>query len=335
MMYTIWTTRNCNLACTYCYEHNKSASRMDIDLIDSVVSFILNNTESSDAIDVRFHGGEPLLEFDVIREIVKQLSKDKRTKRYFITTNATLLNQEMIDFFKLHGVVISISIDGNRITHDRNRKDKKGRGTFDAVLDKITQLQHSGLDFSARGTFNSETVYLLHDNVRFLYQIGARNISIKPDMFDRGWNEKSLDTLKLELNKNIEFQCDLNKVGESVEIALTHKSECIPLGVCDGGRSSFSILPNGDIFPCLYSVDFEDCLIGNVKTELFSERIDQLISTYREPILECIGCNFQLFCSATRCRYVNRLQTGKYNQPNVVRCNLDSLIGMKMHRNGV
>lgn len=335
IMYTIWPTRNCNLNCTYCYENNKRASRMDIETVDSVVKFIREGSDSFDDINVRFHGGEPLLEFEVIRKIVERLKVDKRAKRYFITTNAMLLNKEIIDFLIENSFIVSISIDGNRFTHDRYRKDKQGRGTFDTVMERIRLLQTNNLAFTARGTFNSDSVCSLHENVKYLYKIGVRNIAIMPDSFDRGWDLESLNTLKIELEKNIEFQKSLKENGERVEIALTHKDECKSLGVCGGGDTSFSILPNGDIFPCLYAIDFEDCLIGNVKTGLIKDRIDQLLSTYKEPISECEGCNFEKYCSVTRCRYVNRLQTGYYSRPDMIRCNLESLIGMKLYHNGV
>lgn len=147
---TLQVTQNCNLRCSYCiYSENSnlgqrshSKNSMSLEMAKKALDFYKSHSIDSDMASISFYGGEPLLEFVRIKEIVSYAEEifDGKEILFGITTNATLLNEEVIDFLIEHNFNITISIDGPKEVQNKNRKFKNGQGSFDIVLSNVSMI---------------------------------------------------------------------------------------------------------------------------------------------------------------------------------------------------
>ena len=128
---TLVVTHQCNLNCTYCYEHHKNSKTMSVELAKTIVDKELQMDDGVSMIEFDFIGGEPLLEFDTIREVIEYTVQKKYDKDYifFITTNGVLLNDERKEWLRAHSDVLQVglSLDGTKEMHDKNRSNSFDR----------------------------------------------------------------------------------------------------------------------------------------------------------------------------------------------------------------
>lgn len=161
---TLQVTQNCNLRCSYCVYsgsyinrvHNNK--RMDLDVAKRAVDYYYEHSSNIKSPAIGFYGGEPLLEFELIKNIVNYADKKfkDRTLDYYVTTNATLLTDEIIEFFKNNRFHITISLDGPIDIQDRNRRfAENGKGTFNTVIENIEHIRKKYPDFIDDITFNA------------------------------------------------------------------------------------------------------------------------------------------------------------------------------------
>ncbi len=168
----------CNLSCTYCYKEDLQTpargERMDFAVASRSVELLLQQAEERDAVSIVFFGGEPLTNMPLIRQVVEYaerrgLEAGKRVE-FSLTTNATLLTPELIDFFEAHRFGISISMDGPKVIHDRNRRSVGGKGTYDTVARKARMLldRYRARPVGARVTLTAGTteVEAIHAHLR-------------------------------------------------------------------------------------------------------------------------------------------------------------------------
>ena len=147
MNITFWVTEKCNLACKYCYVH-KQPKTMTLETAEQTIKYFTDKFDETVAagkrINVALHGGEPLLNFDVIRYIVETLKERYDGHIIFtMTTNGTVFEKDIYDFIK-GKVQISVSIDGNRTTNDTNRIYPNGESSFDKVMETLKFLKEQG-----------------------------------------------------------------------------------------------------------------------------------------------------------------------------------------------
>lgn len=334
MLVGLWVTTACNLCCTYCYEgEEKKCEYMDRKTADVAIDFMLKKIrDNSDSLlVVQFHGGEPLLNEDIVKYIVHKLIDEMRVLdvkvMFGITTNGLLLNAENVEFLmNTMEYDFSISIDGKEKTHDLYRKTKQGQGTYRLLQEKISKLlKIDEKNVRARMTFNSKTVKDLSENVKHVADIGFKTIVSIPDYFDNGWNEQSMQIFFEEIMKIHDWYSSNSKY-EDIYISLLDKT-LVKKGGCSGGISNFHILPNGDIYPCSYGAGEKELLLGNIfeKEQLNVDKVNdiQRISEKNNP--ECIGCSNIDCCIAARCKIVNKITTGNYLIPNSVICNQENI----------
>ena len=146
---TLQVTQQCNLRCEYCaysglYENRTHANKnMDFDTAKKAIDFFLNHSRDSKQITFGFYGGEPLLMFKLIKQCVDYIERSVEGKEimYAITTNGTLLSDEIVDFLAQHHVLLSISLDGSRKEHDLHRKFRSGEGSFDVIMENVRRLK--------------------------------------------------------------------------------------------------------------------------------------------------------------------------------------------------
>ncbi|HBH0612317.1 TPA: radical SAM protein, partial [Clostridioides difficile] len=197
MKFTIFVTEDCNLRCTYCYEGNdKKKENMSYETADKTIDFICNKEleSNSDYTTIVLHGGEPFINFDLIkyihRDLVDRLS-DKKIL-FDITTNGTIINDEIIEFIAKNVKNISISIDGKKNIHDINRIDANGVGTYEKVMENGKRLIDKGIYVRARMTYNSNTVKYLYESVYDIAKQGFKNIAPISDFMDKNWDNSHI-----------------------------------------------------------------------------------------------------------------------------------------------
>lgn len=155
-------TQGCNLRCAYCaysghYEHREhTQKRMNWKMAKDAIDFLLNHSSSSDDLILGFYGGEPLLEFDLIKKCIYYILQEAEGKKvsFSLTTNATLLTDEIIETFEKYSVDLMISLDGPQEIHDRNRKYANGKGSFETVIKNVRYIKDKYPDYFKHIRFN-------------------------------------------------------------------------------------------------------------------------------------------------------------------------------------
>lgn len=321
MVVSIWITDNCNMNCDYCYEGKKVGKNMPLSYIDNVVAFINQQQPLSgtDILYIKFFGGEPLLNFGFIKKFIAaiQLQQYNFPVMYSITTNGTLLDKEKVSFIAENKIECSISIDGIPAVHNRHRKMKNGRSSWDYVEKNLNLLtEQKNLNVTARMTFTSKTVKYLSESVKFLARLNFNRIQAVPDYFDKNWDDESFDTLLTEYRRAKE----LNTVYPEVDIVLGMRRKNARKGYygCGGGKNTFSINTEGDIYPCTYAVEFPELKLGDI-FHLNEYQIPDF-STKNELRKDCAGCKYFRVCISGRCIFLNYKITGDYYKPGDFFC---------------
>lgn len=326
MNFTILVTEDCNLNCKYCYEgNNKQKSYMSLDTADKVIEFILNemkkDPEDKNPLQIVFHGGEPLLNFDIIKYLNKSLNELVRDRQiiYDMTTNGTILNDEIKDFIKDELDSFSISIDGIKESHDENRVFSNGLGSYDLVIKNAKKLLEEGVQIRARMTFNEHNVNNLFESVVNLYKLGFKYIVPAIDFY-ANWDDDSLEILSNEMDELIEFK----KENRQAEISLTNiKMLNKKKGDCFGGTCSFTIDAKGLIYPCTFAVSKANYVIGDIKRGnncLDEKKIDELKKVNFSDNKACLKCTRHDYCTGVRCKILNKLVTANYDLPPYIVC---------------
>lgn len=325
MNFSLFLTNQCNMDCFYCYENNKQRRYMDYATIDQTINFIVNQYKSNPQgeLSIVTHGGEPLLAFDQIKYLITGLDNRFDAIRYIITTNATLLNDEMIDFLAEHYAEISVSIDGTESAHNLNRVFHNGKGTYNIVVKNSRKLLKKRNDVKARMTVNPQSVDFLSEGIKQLLDIGFRTIVPVSDQFSCDWTSEKMNNLYIQGLNIIDYvktYSDITNVG-FIDDALVKRMNA----PCDGGTTTFSIDTDGSVFPCLVAVGISEFKIGNVQDGLDLDAV-RLISDWATVKNEsCDGCSRYDYCNATRCKIINKIHTGDLHRPIPATCGIENV----------
>ena len=273
---------DCNLRCRYCFAdegaYHSAREMMSLDTAKRAIDFLIANSGDRKVLEVDFFGGEPLMNLSVIKETVYYAKEEaaKRGKRFLFTTttNALLLNEETVRFLNEEMENVVLSIDGRKEVHDAVRKTVNGKGSFDAVIDKIKNFVSLRGDkhFYVRGTFTAKNLDFDKD-VLFLADQGFDSISMEPvvtDIPDLQIKEGDLPAVK----ESYDRLCDeyLKRYAEGKGFNFFHFNvdleggPCLSkrVSACGAGNEYFSVTPNGDIYPCHQFAGDKDFLMGNV-----------------------------------------------------------------------
>lgn len=342
LSFSIWLTTSCNLKCRYCYEGvEKNNLVLKEDYIDNIVNYILSRVESREKaeekkiekINIEFHGGEPLLNYKAMKAFV-ELANDILYEYeivYQLTTNATILDDEIVGFLKENIKHLTVSFDGNQLSHDLNRIDANGRGTYDLVkLNGLRLLNVYGDTLRIRMTYDTTTVMNLSDNIIHLIEMGFSIIVAQPDIFDRNWSDEKVEILEHEILK-----LKRARFKKSVYINLLDKVLLKEKGECCIGKDGENIYPDGSIYACTMAAGNNEFKIGNIEDGVDKKKVDFIKEHSLKCMSSCTGCSFARYCDCERCRIVNRIVSGNYYSPVGIQCALNNIMikcnGYRLH----
>ena len=312
---------DCNLKCRYCFaeegEYHGKRSLMSAEVGKKAIDFIIANSGKRRNLEVDFFGGEPLMNFDVVKEIVEYGREQEKLYdknfRFTITTNGILLDDEKQAYINenMHNVVLSL--DG--------RKEIGGMGSYDVIVPKFQKLAESRnqTDYYLRGTFTHNNLDFSKDIFHIADDLGFKQVSVEPvvaeDTEDYAIKEEDLETIYAEYEKIAEELYKRHKTGEKdfnffhFMIDLTG-GPCIAkrLSGCGSGTEYLAVTPEGDLYPCHQFVGQEEYRIGSVFTGIENSSIrDEFANcnVYTKP--DCKKCWAKFYCSggcmANACHY--------------------------------
>ena len=345
-------TTNCNMACVYCQANNgtkQSHLVMDKKTAEHAVNIALQSPEYS--LSFEFQGGEPLLNFDVIKHIVEYTEMHKGTHEviYNVVTNLTLLNNQILEFFVKYNFGISTSVDGNEIVHNENRKYIDGTGTYMKVVKSVEKVRKAGIRVGAIQTTTKMSLQYPKEIVQAYAEMGFDSIFIRP-LTPLGKAALHWDTIGYSTKEFIEFYekaleeiLQINKSGHFLKedhatiLLKRTQGELVNYmelrSPCGAGIGQLAYYADGNIFTCdearmLYEMGQDTFKLGNVNESKYQELIENGIcktvcaSSVLETIPTCCDCVYQPYCGT--CPVVNYALMGDVieKQPRSYRCSI-------------
>lgn len=330
----------CNLRCEYCFAdggtYNGAAENMSLDVALKAIDMIVSKSANRHNLEVDFFGGEPLLNFDVVKKTVEYARSIEKAHnknfRFTITTNAMLLNDEIIDFFNKEMYNVVVSIDGRRSVHDCVRKTASGKGSFDTAIKnalRFKQLRKG--QYYIRGTYTALNKDFSKD-VLFLNDLGFDQLSIEPVVLPENHRlaikKEDIEQLKAEYDKLAEAYVERRK-GEKwfnffhfmLDI-YNGPCESKRLVGCGAGNDYVAVAPNGNIYPCHQFDGEKDYVIGNVPDGTFNTEIPKFFA--ENNLLKkdkCRNCWAKYYCSGG-CAANAIKYGGGINKPYELSCEL-------------
>ena len=310
---------DCNLKCKYCFaeegEYHGHRSLMSSKVGKAAIDFLIKASGKRRNLEVDFFGGEPLMNFDVVKEIVEygreQEKLYNKNFRFTITTNGILLNDDIIDYINknMHNVVISL--DGRKEINDMMRPRAGGQGSYDVIVPKFQKLAESRhqTDYYIRGTFTRNNLDFSKD-VLHMADLGFKQISVEPvvgeDTTDYAIREEDIPAVCEEYEKLAAELYERHKKGGKDDFNFFHFNidlkggPCVVkrLVGCGSGTEYLSVTPEGELFPCHQFVGLEGFGMGNVFDGLSNPELREKFSkcnVYAKD--ECKKCWARFYCS--------------------------------------
>ena len=308
---------DCNLACRYCFaeegEYKGHRELMSAKVGKAALDFLVKNSGNRHNLEVDFFGGEPTMNFDVVKEVVeygRSLEKDyDKHFRFTLTTNGVLLNDEIMEFCNKEMGNVVLSIDGRKEVHDFMRPFRKGAGSYDLILPKFQKFAESRNQdkYYVRGTFTHHNLDFSQD-VLHLADLGFKQISVEPVVADPSeeyaLREEDLPKIMEEYDLLAKEMIKREKEGKGFNffhfmIDLTG-GPCVykRLSGCGSGTEYLAVTPWGDFYPCHQFVGEEEYLMGNVDEGITRPDIQKdfgCCNVYTKPA--CKDCFARFYCS--------------------------------------
>lgn len=325
----ICPTLACNFACPYCYEHNLPVSFMQTEVQNQLVDFINKNSERLEGFTINWHGGEPLMGFDIIKSLYSRFDDDVKLPitHSAMVTNGYLLNEEICKYLhNRHLNYIQITIDGNRETHNKKRKLKNGQSSFEQIIENVDMASEMmpncliGVRTNI-GRDNREEYPALYEELSSRWK--GRNVTIYHSfVLDNSLNTCHSKRCTVELNtreKN-EFDIMLAENGIKSKKSLYPHLDVSFYTCMD--NNAYVVDPNGLLYKCWGDVGIVDRSIGTLKDGIKNYRIVSqfMIDSDKFADSKCIECSFLPVCDGGCNLYrIGKIEKGiPYNV-----CNLD------------
>ena len=307
----------CNLNCEYCFasqgKYHGDRALMSLEVGKRAIDFLVENSGTRTNLEVDFFGGEPLMNWDVVKDIVKyarSIEKEKNKNfRFTLTTNGVLVDDDVIEFAnkEMHNVVLSL--DGRKEVHDHLRKTINGKGSYDTIVPKFQEFvkRRGDKGYYIRGTFTHNNVDFTND-IFHMADLGFTELSMEPvvcapeDPYALTYDDlpvlfEQYEILAKEMLKR-------EKEGKPITfyhymIDLT-SGPCIykRISGCGSGTEYMAVTPWGELFPCHQFVGDPKYSLGNIYEGVTNKEAQdefKLCNAYAKP--ECKDCWAKLYCS--------------------------------------
>ena len=308
---------DCNLACKYCFaeegEYHGRKALMSFEVGKKALDFLVASSGNRVNLEVDFFGGEPLLNWQVVKDLVaygRSLEEPHHKKfRFTLTTNGVLLNDEILEFANKEMANIVLSIDGRQKIHDLMRPHRGGQGSYDEVVPKYKKVAESRkqMNYYVRGTFTRNNLDFAED-VKHLADEGFEQISVEPvvaaDTEEYALREEDLPVILSEYDKLALEYIRRKKEGKGFNffhfMIDLEGGPCVAkrLSGCGSGTEYLAVTPWGDLYPCHQFVGQEQFLMGNVDTGIVRTDIRDTFKTCNVYAKEkCRDCFAKFYCS--------------------------------------
>jgi len=323
----IWAfniTRRCNLSCSYCYYRDlPEEGEMDIDTAFRAVEFAVKNTPRNSKADIGFFGREPLLRFDLIKQIVSSAEKKYRIS-FSLNTNGTLLNPEILTFLEKNSVKISISIDGIRTTHDANRPAKSPGSSYDMLAGSIEKIIDFKPPIYARMTVSNENAASFFENAVHIFNLGFKKMGFAFDLTNPGWDKEAFEALHKSMNRFSQWYADEIISGHDISVpsfdSLARGRKVPEEGLfCGAATSLFSIDYDGSIYPCWRFAGDPSWKMGDIFNGFrVPPENHQFNRISQKELRVCTACTHRSYCG--RCAWASLKLRGAACAISEVQC---------------
>ncbi len=333
---------DCNLRCKYCFastgDFGTGRKMMTFETGRRAIDFLIEKSEDRENLELDFFGGEPLMNFDTVKQIVEYArSREKecgKRFRFTITTNGLLLDDDKIDFINKEMSNVVLSIDGRKETNDNVRIRVDGSGCYDSILPKFKKLveQRGDKEYYVRGTFTKYNIDFCED-VFSLYNEGFDQISVEPVVCGSenpyALTEKELSEIFKEYERLAERILANEDKGEKFNffhfMLDLDQGPCAikRLRGCGCGNEYVAVTPDGDIFPCHQFVGIDEFKMGNLYEGTFNQDMKSDFAAahvYTKP--ECRECWAKFYCSGG-CNANNYMYAGDVHNAHRFSCQIE------------
>ena len=307
----------CNLNCSYCFasqgKYHGDHAVMSFEVGKQALDFLIANSGTRRNLEVDFFGGEPLMNFDVVKQLVayaRSVEKQhNKNFRFTLTTNGMLIDDDVIAFANRECSNVVLSLDGRKEIHDRFRVDYAGKGSWDQIVPKFQKMVEArgGKEYYMRGTFTHANPDFLND-IKTMLDLGFTELSMEPVVCAPGdpseLTEQDMPIVMKQYEELADLMIERRKAGKPFTfyhymIDLTG-GPCIYKRVsgCGSGTEYMAVTPWGDLYPCHQFVGEEKFKLGDVWNGVTNKAAQEECAgcnVYAHP--ECADCWAKLYCS--------------------------------------
>lgn len=307
----------CNLNCAYCFasqgKYNGERAVMSFEVGKQALDFLVKHSGRRHNLEVDFFGGEPLMNFQVVKDLVayaRSIEKEAgKNFRFTLTTNGMLIDDEVIDFANREMSNVVLSLDGRKEVHDRYRVDYAGNGSWERIVPKFQKLvrERGGRNYYMRGTFTHHNPDFLQD-IRQMLDLGFTELSMEPVVCapddPTALTEEDRRIVLDQYEKLAELMLEREREGRPFTfyhymIDLSG-GPCIykRISGCGSGTEYMAVTPWGDLYPCHQFVGDEHFRLGDIWHGLDNPEVQKEFAScnvYAKP--ECRDCWAKLYCS--------------------------------------
>lgn len=308
---------DCNLACRYCFaeegEYHGRRALMSLETGKKALDFLIACSGGRHNLEVDFFGGEPLMNWQVVKELVAYGREQEKIHdkhfRFTLTTNGVLLNDEVQEFVNREMDNVVLSLDGRREVNDKMRPFRNGAGSYDLIVPKFQKLADSRDQerYYVRGTFTRENLDFSEDILHFA-DLGFKQMSIEPVVGDESdpyaIRKSDLPAIMDEYDKLAKIMIEREKEGKGFNffhfMIDLDGGPCVAkrLSGCGSGTEYLAVTPWGDLYPCHQFVGQEEFLMGNVDEGIVKPEIaDDFRGCNVYSKEKCRDCFAKFYCS--------------------------------------
>lgn len=310
-------SHTCNLNCSYCFagqgKYKGERALMSFETGKAALDFLVANSGTRTNLEVDFFGGEPLMNWDVVKQLVAYArSMEKEHNKHFrftLTTNGMLIDDDVIEFSNKEMDNVVLSLDGRKEVHDRLRVNYNNEGSYDKIVPKFQEFvkRRGDKSYYIRGTYTHNNIDFTKD-IEHMYDLGFRQLSMEPVVCapddPYALTKEDLPILFEQYEKLADMMIEKEKQGDG--FVFYHymldlsRGPCIykRLSGCGSGTEYMAVTPWGDLYPCHQFVNDPKYLLGNIYDGVSNESITEEFAACNVFSRdECRDCWARLYCS--------------------------------------